>query len=432
MKYSISICPESHTENTKLLGFVKYSGKRIKFQIGRVDADSPEKWNSETARCMPRTKHGRRRRHAALINADIDKFINSVDSFFIVHAGDETPPPSEEFKRFVKSRMDGEENPSDSYVLSDYKAFIRCEAEKIGWSLATIKKHNTFVKDLEAVAPHLKYSDITPAFYTKLINYLNKKKNRTGTVKMKISLLEWFLRWAEENNKAPHINKESRNIKLKTVERPVIFLSWEELMRVYALDLSDSPHLERAKDVFIFQCFTGLRYSDVKKLKKIHIYDDAVHVLTQKTHDALTIELNRYSRAIIEKYKDFKPDPLTMHHIPRSGAGEYEYALPVISSQGFNKYIKEFVKLAQVDTPVLMPYFIGNTRFEKSVPKYELITSHAARRTFICAALSLGVPTTTVMKWSGHKSFDSMKPYVDVSSQEKRDAMSLFDKISAP
>lgn len=66
----------------------------------------------------------------------------------------------------------------------------------------------------------------------------------------------------------------------------------------------EKKYLERVRDVFMFQCFTGLRYSDVENLKRSDIKDNFIEIITVKTSDSLIIELNDHSRAILEKYKD--------------------------------------------------------------------------------------------------------------------------------
>lgn len=430
MKYKVNIYPHAHVANTKLYAYVTYAGTRLRFQVARVDAESEDKWSSETHRCVPKTRHGLQKIHASVINAEIDKFVNVVDSFFVLHATDKEAPSAEELKRFVNSRMKVNTEPTEAVsIYDDYEQFIRVQSINMGWSVSTVQKHKTLISDLKAEFPRLKYSQINSGFYSKFVTYLNKKGNRTGTVKKKLSHFEWFLTWAQNNGRAPRIKVDAdEEVKLKEIKRPVIFLSWKELMKVWNLDLSNVPHLDRARDLFCFQCFTGLRYSDMAKLKKVQIYDDGIHVATEKTADALKIDLNDYSRELLDKYKEFLPDPVTLHHIPREGVEHYDLALPVISSQKYNKYIKEIMKKAEINTPVYMPYYVGNTRKEKTVEKHEVITSHAGRRTFICTALTLGIPVTTVMKWTGHKSFDAMKPYIDASEQARKDAMSLFNK----
>jgi integrase len=84
--------------------------------------------------------------------------------------------------------------------------------------------------------------------------------------------------------------------------------------------------------------------------------------------------------------------------------------------------------MLNIDEPQRIVYFIGNERYEEVYPKYELLTSHCGRRTFIVSALYLGIPAEVIMKWTGHSDYDSMKPYVKIIDDLKRDSMKKFDK----
>ena len=167
----------------------------------------------------------------------------------------------------------------------------------------------------------------------------------------------------------------------------------------------------RVKDVFCFCSFTSLRYSDVFKLKKSDIKKDCINIITQKTTEGLKIELNKYSRSILEKYKDYDTDN----------------ALPVISNQRMNIYLKEIGKIAEIKETQRIVYFIGNNRHEEVYPKYELLTTHCGRRTFIVNSLFLGIPAEVVMKWTGHSDYKSMKPYIKIVDELKVENMKKFD-----
>jgi hypothetical protein len=93
-----------------------------------------------------------------------------------------------------------------------------------------------------------------------------------------------------------------------------------------------------------------------------------------------------------------------------------------------NEHLKELGKLSGLDTPVTITYYRGNERIDMVYPKYELLSTHAARRTFICNALMLGIPPEIVMKWTGHSNYNAMKPYIAVADNAKADAMTLFNK----
>ncbi|MGL5261855.1 MAG: site-specific integrase, partial [Bacteroides sp.] len=196
--------------------------------------------------------------------------------------------------------------------------------------------------------------------------------------------------------------------------KEVIYLTWEELIYLFDYDFKEKRYLERVRDVFCFCCFTGLRYSDAKKLTREDIFNDYIEIVTQKTTDRLKIELNDYSRSILSKYED---DPLLGHK-----------ALPVISNQKMNEYLKEMGRLVGFDTPTRIVYFKGNKRFEEVKPKYELLATHCGRRTFVVNALYLGIPAEVIMRWTGHSDYKSMKPYVKIVDDLKASEMSKFNR----
>lgn len=213
-----------------------------------------------------------------------------------------------------------------------------------------------------------------------------------------------------------HLFFEDFKPKLKSTQKKVIFLTPSEFKKFREFEIpANKKYLDRVRDVFLFQCFTGLRYSDVENLKKSDIKADFIEITTIKTSDSLRIELNKHSRKILEKYKDYVDDK--------------NRALPVITNQKMNEYLKELAELVGINEPIRETYYIGNKRFDEVMPKYALLGTHAGRRTFICNALSLGIPPQVVMKWTGHSDYKAMKPYIDIADEIKINAMEKFDDI---
>jgi len=167
------------------------------------------------------------------------------------------------------------------------------------------------------------------------------------------------------------------------------------------------------RDVFCFCCFSSLRFSDVQKLKKADITEDYIRVVTKKTTDPLIIDLNDYTKAILNKYKDKTFDN--------------DLALPVISMAKTNLYLKEIGEILNWDTLVKEQYFIGNQMYEEFYPKKAVISTHAARRTFVINALRLGIPSEVIIKWTGHKDFSALKPYVKIVDELKASEMNKFN-----
>jgi integrase len=145
------------------------------------------------------------------------------------------------------------------------------------------------------------------------------------------------------------------------------------------------------------------------------VKENHIEVTTVKTADSLIIELNNHSKTILDKYKD-------VHF-------EYDKVLPVITNQKMNDYLKELAELAEINEPVRETYYRGNQRIDEVTPKYALLGTHAGRRTFICNALSLGIPAQVVMKWTGHSDYKAMKPYIDIADDIRANAMDRFNQL---
>jgi len=101
----------------------------------------------------------------------------------------------------------------------------------------------------------------------------------------------------------------------------------------------------------------------------------------------------------------------------------------VITNQKMNEYLKELMELAGIDEPIRETTYKGQQRIDTVFPKYALISTHAGRRTFICNALSLGIPPQVVMKWTGHSDYKAMKPYIDIADETKINAMEKFNLL---
>jgi integrase len=203
---------------------------------------------------------------------------------------------------------------------------------------------------------------------------------------------------------------------LDSNSKEVIYLEWEELLELYSFKFSENkPSLPAVRDVFCFCCFTGLRYSDVAKLKKSDIKKNHITVVTQKTIDSLIIELNDYSRAILAKYENVG--------LPN------DKALPVISNVKMNEHLKEMGKITGLNSSQRIIYFKGSQRYEEVLPKYALLTTHCGRRTFVVNGLRLGIPAEVIMKWTGHSDYKAMKPYVKIVDKLKVSEMEKFDSF---
>lgn len=226
----------------------------------------------------------------------------------------------------------------------------------------------------------------------------------------------WFLRWASTNNLYSGNSHNTFRPRLKGASgcnNEVIYLTKDEIIALR--DYKGKSYLEKARDILLFCCFTGLRYSDAITLRLSDIKKEHISIVTKKTKDAITIDLNNNSRAIVEKYSSSKKPDDTLF------AG--------ISNQKMNVFLKELARECGINESVRVVSYKGNQRIESVFQKWELITTHTGRRTFIVSALRLGIPSEVIMRWTGHSSYETMKPYIAIVDELKKEQMDKFNLL---
>lgn len=174
--------------------------------------------------------------------------------------------------------------------------------------------------------------------------------------------LRWFLYWALRKGYTKEDTIKRYRPKFKVLEKPVIFLTKEELLHLYNFKIpkngtvvklkdmngneyektvEDAGGLEKTRDCFCFCAFTSLRYSDMANLKRKDIEGDTMNITAMKTYDRLPINLNKFAKEILAKYDNPKyPNGL---------------ALPVLTNQLMNRYLKHLCELAGFNTPITRP-----------------------------------------------------------------------------
>lgn len=312
-------------------------------------------------------------------------------------------------------RMEKTEPDVDFWAVFDH--FVNECGLQNGWTPATYAKFKTVGRHLKEYDGNLSFRKLDVRGLNEYVRFLCERKGmRNSTVLKQVGFVRWFLRWSAVKGYYTDAYGLAFRPKLKTVRKKVIFLTKDELGQLQSCAIPESKHyLEKVRDVFMFCCFTGLRYSDARNLRMSDVRTDAIEITTVKTSERLIIELNEHSRMILEKCGGARLDG--------------NRALPVISNQKMNLYLKELGRLSGIDEPVREVWYRGGERLERTLPKYALLGTHAGRRTFISTAISLGIPIPVVMQWTGHSDYKAMKPYVDVAGSVRLECMRKFDQL---
>lgn len=262
----------------------------------------------------------------------------------------------------------------------------------------TINHLRAFIR-LKFNAEDLEFSDLNLEFIKDFQFYLRSVRNCSNNKTLKyIANFKKILLRAIDNEvilKDPFKNFKAK--KSKIIKKPLSTQELYELERHYF----STDRLNVVRDVFVFQCYTGLAYIDVYQLKKTDIkvgVDKQSWIMSerQKTGSATNVPLLPQALKIIDKYKDH---PLCLQR---------GTVLPVASNQKMNEYLKEIALLCA------FPFTLN---------------THMARRTFeSTVTLQNNVPINVVKEMLGHSSVKQTEAYAITEQVTVGREMALLNK----
>ncbi len=378
--------PKSEKE-TLIYAFFHFNNQQLKLSIGKKIL--PKYWDGE----KQKAKRGIMSEQD--INQRLVFFQNKLNSIYNKMLSDGTLPTKEQIKtEFLANDFFQEENKSN--FLDILQIFIENYTNNgIRPGKRTIQRYQVLQRKLIEFAKFKKieitFEKVNVEFTNEFVAFLLKKKITNNTVGTYIKNIKLFMRWSQDNEY--HNNNSFRKFKVFKKDTFQVALNDTEIKKIREADLSEKPNLDKSRDIFLLQCCLGLRYSDLIRLNQSHINleDGFIEIVSQKTHSFQLIPLNPLAIEIISKYKD-------------SG-------FPFISDQKQNVNIKEICKRAEIDEIVNDYKEIGSKLIEEPKPKYEMISTHTARRTFITKMKNLGLPDALIQMSTGHKTNRELNKY---------------------
>ena len=359
---------------------ITVNGKRSEITTNRKC--DPEKWNKKSGRAVGT------REEIKSFNAFLDNLQTKAYDAHRYLSENEKLVTAETLKNQILGKV------KKSHMLIEiFKDHNLKVANLVGREFAatTLKRYETSLRHTQAFlkfqfgVADINIEKVDNAFITDYDYYLRttNKCNNNSTLKY-IKNLGKIIRICLSNGwiiKNPFVNYKG---KIKTVNR--VYLTEEEVQRM-ADKSFDIDRLSQVRDVFLFCCFTGLAYVDIKKLKISEItkgVDGGLWIFTnrQKTETRSAIPLLPTATQLIKKYSNH---PLCINK---------DMPLPVPSNQKMNGYLKEIAAMCGID---------------------KILTSHIARHTFATTiTLSNGVPIETVSKMLGHSSIKQTQHYAKI------------------
>ena len=257
------------TENVPIRMRVNFASKRIEFTTGyRIDAT---KWDAD----KQRVKNGcsnKLKQSASEINASLLEYYTEIQSIFKRFEVEDVMPTPEQIKEAFNAlhkpvseepKPKKEALPCDFFQVFD--DFVEDCGRQSNWTDSTFEKFAAVKNHLTNFREGLTFEFFDERGLNDYVGYLRDvKEMRNTTIGKQLSFLKWFLRWAFKKGVHQNNAYDSYKPKLKSTQKKIIFLTWDELNRLREFKIPfNKQALERVRDVFLFQCFTGLRYSDV-------------------------------------------------------------------------------------------------------------------------------------------------------------------------
>ena len=299
-------------------------------------------------------------------------------------------------------------------ALARYELYVR----------ATHPKDKDFILDVETVTPdtlrdmwdffqnEYQYFELYPSIYETIPEKRTPQPRSKNTLIDCFSRIRTFFIWCFDNKHTTNRPFDKFPIEECTDGTPY-YITLEERDKIFNADLSTTPQLAIQRDIFIFQTLIGCRVSDLYRMTKLNVVNEAIEYIPKKTKEGnpvtVRVPLNGKAKEILERYKDHKGK-----------------LLPFISEQKYNDAIKKIFKLAGIDriVTILDPL----THDEVKRPLYEVASSHLARRTFIGNIYKKVKDPNLVSALSGHKEGSkAFRRYRDIDEEMKKDLVKLLD-----
>lgn len=268
---------------------------------------------------------------------------------------------------------------------------------------AIMKHINNFSEEFDC---DIFTNSVTAEFLDDFIIYLENQNLRHNTIVGYILKIQSMVRRAGQYNYA--VDSTYDEIDMRLEDTNAVFLSMNEITRIYYYKFEKQDKRkakERIRDLFILGCLTALRYSDYSTLTKDNFQDDYIVKRTKKTNVDVKVPAHDYVKEIFNKYHGLVPSGLCIQY--------------------FNKYLKVIMKEIGLTDPVTYSFTKGGKLVTVTKEKWELISSHTARRSAATNMYLTGrMKTLEIMRLTGHRSEQNFFRYIRLTNDDTARAIS--------
>ena len=412
---STFVLKDKNSKNeTTILLLVRYNYKRIKYSTG--EKIKPAYWE----KYYNASKDGKKLFIEGINDKKLKEQFNDIN-IQLLRYSDKVNTINNYFKvqkitptfDFIKQELDKEfvtnSQPQSKQVT--LFSFIDDFIESTNKRASTLQAYKNTLNHLKEFQTHQKkkitFENIDLDFYDDFIKYLKGKDFSENTIGKLIKNVKVFMSNSED--KGLHNNRfyKNRRFKVMSEDSDSIYLSVDELDKIYTHDFSKNSKLDKIRDLFIIACWTGLRFSDMCELSIDNIsttnYGKLITIKTVKTGETVVIPVHQTIIEILKKYDN---------------------ALPKVpSNQKMNDYLKDIGEAVKIKETVEVVKTKGGLRYKEAFKKWELITTHTARRSFATNMYMADMPSISIMKITGHKTEKSFLRYIKISPEDNAKKM---------
>lgn len=269
---------------------------------------------------------------------------------------------------------------------------------------------NHLKKYEEFTGTPIRAQNLDTHFYDEFVSYLEEELELApNTIGKIIATLKVFIGKAIKAGLPVSASYDRLEFVVIKEDVEKIYLTQGELDAIANFDLKDNPSLDRVRDLFIIGAHTALRFSDFTNIKPENIVDidgeQMIKMRTIKTEQDVVVPIHPHVDRVLKKYN---------HKLPAA-----------ISNQKTNKYIKDVCELVGIDNATPIVRMKGSKRITEKKQKWELVTTHTARRSAATNMYLAGVKTMSIMRITGHKTETAFLRYICMSNEES--AINLKD-----
>lgn len=283
-----------------------------------------------------------------------------------------------------------------------FKDFVRQTAYKKSKRMSDsyMKSYNTLIYHINnfEVSNDAKIytNSVNEDFLDDFIVYLQSLELKSNYIKNTIGLAKAMA--AKAGTYGYAVDPTFDNVDIDGEESFSVYLSMNEITRIYYYK-ELTPKQKRIRDLFVVGCLTALRYSDYSTLTPDNFQDRYIEKVTQKTNTKVRIPIHDYVREIYQRYGGHVSSNLCIQH--------------------FNRYIKQICKVVGINDPITFSYTRGGKLVTETKPKWQLISSHTARRSAATNLYLTGrMKTYDIMSITGHTTEKSFFKYIKVASED--------------